>query len=339
MKRAREKISLPELGIEAGVRPRRTRTGGLLLEVKGPECQQKARKLAERVAAVLDGTGARVVQPTKRADLRITGLDESVSIEEGNLNHSRRAQDLYVQALREMGPGVGVMAEPYRIPDNPLWIGDEAGSVVITASCAEPGLPSVSLLERGRGYVAVEWGDITVVGVYISPNGALRRVREFLDGLHACLARFASRPDLVLGDFNAHATAWGSRGTNARGEAVLAWAASLDLRLLNRGSRPTCVRWQGVSIVDLTWATPAAVRRVSGWRVADDIELASDHVPIVMDVGAAPSDARGSVTRRAGRRRPRWGIRQVDVDLLKAAALAASWGGDNRACRGWAGCP
>ncbi|XP_076379267.1 uncharacterized protein LOC143259742 [Megalopta genalis] len=79
---AREKVSLTELGIETGVRPRRSRTGGLLLELKGPECQQKAEKLAERVAAVLDGTGARVAQPMKRADLRITGLDDSVKIEE-----------------------------------------------------------------------------------------------------------------------------------------------------------------------------------------------------------------------------------------------------------------
>ena len=67
---------------------------------------------------------------------------------------------------------------------------------------------------------------------------------------------------LILGDFNAKSSAWGSTITNARGNTLAEWAASLDLRLLNRGNKNTCIRWQGESIVDLYWASPMLAQQV-----------------------------------------------------------------------------
>ncbi|XP_053989821.1 uncharacterized protein LOC128882262 [Hylaeus volcanicus] len=118
--------------------------------------------------------------------------------------------------------------------------------------------------------------------------------------------------------------AWGGPATDARGRAVLEWAASADLRLLNRGSVNTCVRWQGESIVDLSWATPAASRLVSGWRVVEEVESLSDHPYIFMDVSAAPQyhPARGPTPGRPPRR---WALKRLEKDALMAAALVASW--------------
>ena len=101
--------------------------------------------------------------------------------------------------------------------------------------------------------------------------------------LRETLGRLSSWASLVLGDFNTHSTAWGSRKTNGRGRDVQDWAAALDLRLMNRGSTSTCVAWRGESIVDLTWASPAASRRVSGWGVSPE-ETLSDHLYILMEV-------------------------------------------------------
>ena len=60
------------------------------------------------------------------------------------------------------------------------------------------------------------------------------------------------------------------------------WAAELDLRLLNEGSKSTCVRWQGESIVDLTWTSLSAARKTKSWEVAVDLESLSDHRYIFM---------------------------------------------------------
>ncbi|XP_053992091.1 uncharacterized protein LOC128883597 [Hylaeus volcanicus] len=127
----------------------------------------------------------------------------------------------------------------------------------------------------------------------------------------------------MLGDFNAKSTAWGGSATDTGGRAVLEWAASADLRLLNRGSVSTCVRWQSESIVDLSWATPAASRLVSGWGVAEEVESLSDHLYILMDVSAAPQyhPARGPAP---GRPPLRWALKRLEKDALMAAALAGS---------------
>ena len=52
---------------------------------------------------------------------------------------------------------------------------------------------------------------------------------------------------------------------------------ALDLQLLNEGNESTCVRWHGESIVDLTWASLSAARKVRSWRVAVEKESLSDH--------------------------------------------------------------
>lgn len=65
--------------------------------------------------------------------------------------------------------------------------------------------PSV-LLDRGSGYVAVEWAGIAVVGVYVSPNSGLVAFGYFLDGVGECVGRCLPRQELVLGDFNAHSS-------------------------------------------------------------------------------------------------------------------------------------
>jgi len=74
------------------------------------------------------------------------------------------------------------------------------------------------------------------------------------------------RPVFLAGDFNAHSALWGSRRGNRRGGIVKDWTAQLGLVLLNRGLVSTCVRPQGESIVDLTWATPRPSLGAEGWR-------------------------------------------------------------------------
>nr|XP_033339381.1 uncharacterized protein LOC117227934 [Megalopta genalis] len=181
----------------------------------------------------------------------------------GNLNRSARAQDLLVQFLAERGAGLAVVAEPYRVPDHPLWMGDSSGSAAIYW-VGRPGSPACSVIERDWGFLAVDWGGTAVVAIYAPPRRSLEKFEQCLDGVGRCVSRCLPRPVLILGDFNAKATAWGSLRAEARGREVLEWAAGLEFRLLNTGSVHTCVRHNGGSIVDLSWAIAPAARRITG---------------------------------------------------------------------------
>jgi hypothetical protein len=69
------------------------------------------------------------------------------------------------------------VAEPYRVPDAPNWIGDLDGLTAVTWT---PTLGAFgALLDRGSGYVAVEWAEIAVVAVYVSPNIGLAAFGDF----------------------------------------------------------------------------------------------------------------------------------------------------------------
>lgn len=65
------------------MRPRRGATGALLLEISGEEREKKADLLASRLRGVL-GTreGVRVSRPSRQAEFRLTGLEESLTRDE-----------------------------------------------------------------------------------------------------------------------------------------------------------------------------------------------------------------------------------------------------------------
>ncbi|XP_029054267.2 uncharacterized protein LOC114881605 [Osmia bicornis bicornis] len=233
---------------------------------------------------------------------------------QGNLNHSTRAQDLLLHHLAEWKIGLAVAAEPYRVPDRHDWFGDDDGSVAVIGTAFA--LPT-TLIERGRGFVAVLWCEIAVVGVYCPPSWPLAAFEECLGRVGDVVSRCYPRPTLVLGDFKSHAQSWGSPRTDARGEVVL--ESEFELWLLNRGSVSTCVRARGESIVDLLFRTPSAARMVRSWRVVEEAETLSDHRYIRL--GFSTPDRR----LPSGPPPRRWALKRLDRDALMAAALAVTW--------------
>lgn len=80
LKKARTQISLQELGIE-NTRIRKTVTGGILIQIPGSEGNKKAELLAEKLQSRLEDE-ARIALPVIKGELRIIGLDDSVTKEE-----------------------------------------------------------------------------------------------------------------------------------------------------------------------------------------------------------------------------------------------------------------
>jgi len=88
-----------------------------------------------------------------------------------------------------------------------------------------------------------------------------------------------NRPAVIVGDFSAWATEWGSPRTNASRKSLLESFAALDLVLLNSGTKPTFSRAGTSSITDLTFVS-AGLATGSSWEVSDTY-TGSDRAAII----------------------------------------------------------
>nr|XP_012227646.1 PREDICTED: uncharacterized protein LOC105675229 [Linepithema humile] len=254
----------------------------------------------------------------------------STKLLQANLNHARWAQDLFLADLCERDAGLGVAAEPYRVLDsNSNWVSASNGFVVIVRGHSPRSPPPPYPCETGSGIRCGAVGCLLRGGGLRPTKAASPQISGAAAGNGEGIRRCLFHPVLVAGDFNAWAQTWGSRYTNSRDQAVLDWAAELDLLLLNRGSENTYVYPRGESIVDLTWASPRAAHLVGTWRVADRESL-SDHLYIEMVLTATSPPPRPEVLIRRHQQRGdkpprRWALARLDQDKLVAAALVETW--------------
>jgi hypothetical protein len=242
---------------------------------------------------------------------------------QANINHCAIAQDLLCQSMAEWNIGMAIVAEPYFVPPTSRWVGSTDGLAAILVAVGRSA-PPFTVKERGPGYVVVQWGRMVVVSTYFSPNRSRVEFLAHLTALEGVVRRAVPLPVLIGGDLNAKSRLWGSPRTDARGGDVGSWALSLGLHIINRGSTPTCVRWQGTSIVDVTFATPSLANQIEDWRVEEDVETQSDHQYILFSVSTAspgaPIQAGPTVSAF-----PKWALTKLRPELAEEAALVRSW--------------
>ncbi|XP_011860289.1 PREDICTED: uncharacterized protein LOC105557619 [Vollenhovia emeryi] len=141
-------------------------------------------------------------------------------IQMANLNHARQAQDLFLHSLAERGCGLRIVAEPYRIPTHPCWVGSRDGSAAITwRRTGERSAPG-SKIKVGENWVAVEWGPLKVIGVYLRPSLSRAEFEDSLHDLEDVVREFLPGPVLVA---NAKSAFWGSRRLDAVLRLGLGW--------------------------------------------------------------------------------------------------------------------
>lgn len=99
------------------------------------------------------------------------------------------------------------------------------------------------------------------------------------------------------------------------------WTAGHDLRLLNDGLSPTCVRPQGDSIIDLTWVSPRLVCKINSWSVRSDIISFSDHLYVLFVIGPVRGDT--PCTNARALPYPRWDTSRMDVDMFTQSIIWA----------------
>ncbi|CAH2094186.1 unnamed protein product [Euphydryas editha] len=189
-----------------------------------------------------------------------------------------------MQTVREVNVDLVLISEPYKHLDSQLWITDSSAKAVIW-SCGR--FPFQSIINNTEtGFVAANVDGICFYSCYAPPSLSLTEFKDFLHRLTEDAKQ--NFPVAIAGDFNSWAVDWGSKVTNARGEALLEAMTALDVVLLNSGDKPTFIRGEATSTVDLTFVSGCLAKRNCSWKVMDTY-TASDHCAILWLVSTGQS--------------------------------------------------
>lgn len=135
---------------------------------------------------------------------------------------------------------------------------------------------------KGNGFVWIELENLVVYGCYISPNVSVELFGVFLEELGNDMTKH-TKGILIGGDFNSKSRNWGAPRDDLRGDLLVEWLGERDLIILNEGDKPTFVRGNSESWIDLTFSTSILAPRITGWHVSDEENL-SDHQNIYFEV-------------------------------------------------------
>ena len=200
---------------------------------------------------------------------------------------------------------------------DPRWVGDTLGWAAVVSQHARDAPPMLPV-SAGEGFVVVEYGPIDVLGCYLPPRLSRRECVAALEAMGEAIQRRFPRPFVVGGvgvpDHQRERPPHPGLGGGTRPGSA------------EPGSgHSTFVGARGESIVDLTWASPAALHRVKGWRVeTDSLGELSDHRLITMELVSTPAEVRKRIRRQEQDKR--WVLRKLDTEALEASLLVSTWG-------------
>lgn len=226
-----------------------------------------------------------------------------------NLNHSWGAQDVMMQYVLEENIAVCMVSEPISIPVSPAWFesGNRRAAIYVNPESSKN---TAVRCRAGRNSITIKYGSCYLTSVYVSPNVDDNEYLEALDELDEAHSFASKQRHLVCGDFNARSPQWSASSSNKKGEYLEEWAAQNDLRLLNTGVEPTCIRPQGFSTVDLSWCSPDMVCKIREWNVESTVTL-SDHLYITMTLESSVDN-----THPRGNNLRSWNFKKLDQEML-----------------------
>ncbi|KAK3892429.1 hypothetical protein Pcinc_003662 [Petrolisthes cinctipes] len=148
-----------------------------------------------------------------------------------------------------------------------------------------------------REILQVDTGHLNITSVYKQPATPFT-------WKHTC--HNADKASLYIGDFNSHSTTWGYNETNTDGEAVEAFAAVKDLRLLYDAKDPTSfqsARWRRGYNPDLAFISSKHYRYIEK-SMGNPIPK-TQHQTILIDV-------RPVIRPQKPQQRPRFNFRKAN---------------------------
>lgn len=140
---------------------------------------------------------------------------------------------------------------------------------------------------------------ITYVSIYIPPRKIT--AKQTKRKLRALIMQLP-KPFILLGDFNAHLTEWGSFKDDRWGRAILELINENNMKILNNGSSTKISKnHTSMSAPDLTLVSDDYISDLT-WETDID-SRGSDHFPILMKMGQKPQDCK---------HKPRWKLDKAD---------------------------
>ena len=228
-----------------------------------------------------------------------------------NLNHCELAHNLLSQTVREMKTDLVIIADPYTRPKTQAWVTDATGKAAIWSCRGRTFEDQVDSTQRW--FVRAKLGNVHFYSVYAPPSLKIHEFMELLDRLAEDAKEHS--PSEIAGDFNAWASNWGSKKTDARGIELLKTISYLDMVTLNTGTTPTFKTDNGSSEVDLTLVSPSLARGGNAWTVHDNFNE-SDHRIISWSVSSERA-RKGPQLKRTTLRG--WNANKFDAELFREA--------------------
>ena len=115
---------------------------------------------------------------------------------------------------------------------------------------------------------------LDVINIYFPPG-------QYIDS--SVIQKYINKDHhtIIMGDFNAHSTLWGSKQTDSRGHQIENFIDEHNLVVLNN-KQPTRLHHTGtLTCIDVTLTNPQMALN-STWSVLED-NLGSDHFPIIIN--------------------------------------------------------
>ncbi|KAB0790005.1 hypothetical protein PPYR_15704, partial [Photinus pyralis] len=166
-----------------------------------------------------------------------------------NLHNMGEALDLAVQKAQETRRDLLVLAEYGSARASGGMFVDLSGKAAIMCVNASIGADRVG---EGRGFVWIQTQGVYVYSVYFPPNESDFELEGKLNDIADSIKRIGATKVIIAGDINAASPAWGARSSNNRGEIIMEWLETLNLVVVNTGSKPTFEQGTRQSIVDVT---------------------------------------------------------------------------------------
>lgn len=219
--------------------------------------------------------------------------------------------------MKEKDKDIALITEPVNIPDG-NWTGsNNKGAAIFWSKKIRE---RIRIAFKEDEFVAIEVREMVIISCYISPKKILREFSRTLKDLEDNIRTLEKGKQVIIGgNFNAHSITWGSKYNTDKGIRLVKWAERNNLILKNTGDLPTCVRPQGVSVVDLTWAIPDVANRIKEWTVEEGDLSLSDHNYITFMIkgdGRKRWDTKCTIGKGRGATNKRWKMDTLDQDIF-----------------------
>lgn len=226
-----------------------------------------------------------------------------------NVNRSRPAHDMALATSKNLGVGILIISEPNRnaLRGRKDWFYDADLNTAIKIID-----PNITIKDQGHGngFSFVTTKDFTIYSCYSSGNDEIEDLESMLDEIGGQI-RSTNKRSIIAGDFNAKSPQWGMTITDRRGQLMNEWVAENDFVVVNQGEKPTFVRRDYGSILDLTIVTENIRSSITQWEVLNEESL-SDHNYVFFGI-QEESRSPISINRECG-----WQVKKLDKDKLQS---------------------